>query len=315
MSIDTLTLPITPHPERIARDGRGASVGAILLVAAVLAASVTVGVFWMLGARWFVVRTPSMGTAAPVGTLVVTMPVHPSRLRVGEIVAFHPPTDPSETYTHRIIAIDHGVVHTRGDINGARDPWTLTGHDIIGRAVVVLPVGGWVLRALPLLLVIGGAVWLTTGRLRARWRGPARMLGLVSAFIVALTVLHPLVGLDERGVTNNADGTGTMTLVSTGLFPVEIRGDAHDGHANTLDLTLGQVGTTHIKAAHSGKFHLEPRVHLTGWPLVVAVALTAAPTLWSVLVGFVSENRAGRRGARSGRHRLAEAGRSSSAGR
>jgi len=66
------------------------------------------------------VTTPSMGPAAPVGTLILTRPVRIGDTRVGDIIAFHPPTEPRETFTHRVVTVDpDGGLRTRGDINGA----------------------------------------------------------------------------------------------------------------------------------------------------------------------------------------------------
>ncbi|WP_434318962.1 S26 family signal peptidase [Leifsonia sp. P73] len=58
--------------------------------------------FWSTGWRWFIVESPSMGRTAPVGTLVVTSPVSVSAVHVGDVITFHPPTSPDETYTHRV---------------------------------------------------------------------------------------------------------------------------------------------------------------------------------------------------------------------
>ena len=90
--------------------------------------------FQASGGRWFIVETPSMGQAAPVGTFVLTQPVAVGDLAVGDIVSFHPPTAPGEVYTHRIVSTDGGLVTTQGDINSVSDPWTLSDGDLIGRA-------------------------------------------------------------------------------------------------------------------------------------------------------------------------------------
>ncbi|RFA13148.1 hypothetical protein B7R22_14210 [Subtercola boreus] len=94
---------------------------AILLAVLLLAALV----FFITGGRWFVVQTPSMGETAPVGTLILTTPTN-GQVAVGDIITFRPPTSPGEVYTHGIIAISaDGAISTRGDINGATDPWQL----------------------------------------------------------------------------------------------------------------------------------------------------------------------------------------------
>ena len=72
------------------------------------------------------VTSPSMGAAAPVGTLLLTRPVTAGQVRVGDIIAFHPAIEPRVSFTHRVVEVDPaGGLHTRGDLNGATDPWTL----------------------------------------------------------------------------------------------------------------------------------------------------------------------------------------------
>src|ERR1035437_2219119 len=88
----------------------------ISVIASVL---LVVGVFAALfgsGYRFFVVQTPSMGTAAPVGTLVA---VHAeTTYNVGDIVTYE---RKNRSYTHRIVEItDRGFI-TKGDINDATE--------------------------------------------------------------------------------------------------------------------------------------------------------------------------------------------------
>lgn len=127
--------PPLPPPRR--RLGPRVLAGVLgLLVLAGLAAAV----LWhtALGGRWQVVATPSMGTAAPVGTLVLTVPA--DRVAVGDIVTYHPPVaNHPNSVTHRVISVEpDGGFRTRGDINGAVDPWTVRPSNLVGVASYVL---------------------------------------------------------------------------------------------------------------------------------------------------------------------------------
>ena len=255
---------------------------AALLLGLVVAATV----FHAEGGRWFVVRTPSMGRTAPVGTLVLTRPVRWGDLRVGDVIAFHPPTEPAQTYTHRIVAIDAQGITTRGDINGARDPWSVRADDVIGRRVWIAPGLGYLFRALPILLIGGVVVWGATAMwLRPDRRGPARMLGGSVIYLVVALLLRPFVGVIQLAATTD-QGRTTISAVSTGIVPVRIVPTAGRAAA-PLDLGYGDTGTIVLtRPPAGGGFDLNAHIHLgwTGWLLVAAVCVQ--PLLWVLVVGF-----------------------------
>jgi signal peptidase I len=118
------------------------------------------------------VLTGSMHPAIDAGDLVVTRPVETASLRVGDVIVFYPPGETQTPRVHRITSItgagDGGViVTTRGDANGADDPWQahLVG-DTAYRVVAVVPVVGFVATWLdgpvrPALLIgLGGVLGL-----------------------------------------------------------------------------------------------------------------------------------------------------------
>lgn len=119
------------------------------------------GILWRLtGGHWEIVATPSMGRTAPVGSLVFTRPADIADVRVGEVISFHPPGLRVETVTHRVVRIDDdGALHTRGDINAADDALPVR-NDLVGRVVSIWWGLGWLLKALPLLIV---AAWCSGG--------------------------------------------------------------------------------------------------------------------------------------------------------
>jgi hypothetical protein len=225
------------------------------------------------GWRAHSMTTPSMGRSAPVGSLVVTEPVSVARIRVGDVIAFHPPGRSAATFVHRVVRLrraGHGVtLSTRGDI--------------IGRVAFTVPDGGYALQILPFLLLGAFVVVLVTSGLRHSRRGPARIL-LASLLAAGLIVwFQPLARLVLIAQVRSGSQT-TAAVVPTGVLPLRVQASG-GSHA---DLVPGQVGTlaTHHLSSHGG-FRLDAGVHLTGWwwllaltwlvPLAVAVRYSRPP--------------------------------------
>ncbi|WJY00811.1 S26 family signal peptidase [Curtobacterium sp. 458] len=251
-----------------------AVVAAVLLGAAVL--------FLGSGGRWFVVETPSMGVAAPVGTLVLDLPARASDLAVGDVVTFETAANPGVVYTHRIIGVDHdGGLHTRGDINGATDPWTLTQADVIGSPVLLVPHLGWLFRAAPLLLIGTLVIWTLTSVFTDRvTRTCLRIAGGALTVSYAAFVLKPFVNVTT--ITNTADHTGVdVTIVSSGMFPVRVTAPG----AEPLHLVDGQVGHMVIhELTKNGHYQLTSNIDLgpVGWGLLIAACLVPLALCLSV---------------------------------
>lgn len=258
-----------------------AAVAAVLLTAAVL--------FLSAGGRWFVVETPSMGETAPVGTLVLDMPVDVDTLAVGDVVSFETDANPGVVYTHRIIGIDAQGLHTRGDINGATDPWALTQRDVIGAPVLLVPHLGWLFRAAPILLVGTLLIWTLTSAFTDRvTRTCLRIAGGALTTSYAAFVLKPFVNVTT--ITNTSSPRGVeATIVSSGIFPVRV--DAHGG--NSVHLVDGEVGRVVIhELTKNGHYQLTSNIDLdpTGWAALIAVCLV--PLVLCLAVGRVEPVRA-----------------------
>lgn len=260
----------------------------ILGVAVLLVVLAAAG-WWMAGGRWMIVATPSMGRAAPVGTLVFTEHVTAAQVRVGDIVSFRSPLAPAEIYTHRVVSIDaSGALRTRGDINGAQDPAGLGSGDLVGRVVARWWGFGWLIRGLPFLAVTGLVLWFTTSRyLRALWRRPLRVFGSSFLIAVAAYLLKPFVDMVKVASTATANGTD-VTLVSTGLLPIRVRASG----GNFVDLVDGQVGAvtaTGDPGPHGYQF--TSSVHLSpGW-WIALILIWLTPLAVSLIFGPSEELR------------------------
>lgn len=252
------------------------------LLALVLAAIVWAAAWRVSGGRWERVETASMGTVAPVNTLLWVEPVDPASLRPGDFITFHPPGRPDLTYSHRVHAIaPDGTITTKGEIT-ATDPWRLTGSDVVGRVVMRWKGVGWLVVAAPVLLGGGLLLWLVVGRLRdATWRTPVAIVGGALVLSVAIVVYRPLVQAEQLGFGVVPAGA-RASYVSTGLAPLRVQ--AYEGEH--VDLRDGQVGTVTItrRDAH-GRYGVAVHPRVPFWWWVVLVLACFVPAAWTFLVG------------------------------
>jgi len=239
---------------------------------------------WATGWSLHEMTTPSMGTVAPVGSLVVSHPEPYSVVSVGQVIAFHPPGRPTVTFIHRVVGIVHtsGVrlLRTRGDINGGPDPWLLGPSNLIGVTAAVVPDAGFLIEAIPLLMLGAFLILLATSGLRRQTRASAR-IGAGSLWVAALLLyFRPL----ERVVLLRqfvSGGRGYASLVPTGILPVSVQvtGGTH------TDLVPGQVGSLRLSHVRSnGAFQVASSLHLSGWWWLLLVAW-AVPLLVAISTG------------------------------
>jgi signal peptidase len=81
----------------------------------------------VLGYRTLTVLTGSMDPAYPAGSVVVVSQQPAAALHKGQVLVYEAPIDDHRVVTHRVTEVfgDGGsyVVQTKGDANGAPDPW------------------------------------------------------------------------------------------------------------------------------------------------------------------------------------------------
>lgn len=98
-------------------------------------------ILWHQGYRVYAVQTGSMRPNYPPGDAVIVRPA--SVVHVGDVITFQP--QPGLTVTHRVHAITSDGIVTKGDANRTPDLWHLKPNQLVGRAVVHIPMGGFVL--------------------------------------------------------------------------------------------------------------------------------------------------------------------------
>ena len=126
----------------------------------------------LAGALWLVrhdgwlvqtVATGSMAPAMPSGSLIISRPVDPADVRVGDVIVFRSPTGATVSggadgafeateamlITHRVVRVDdrdgEPAFRTKGDGNDEVDPWVVTGPMLRARYVAHVPVVGGIL--------------------------------------------------------------------------------------------------------------------------------------------------------------------------
>jgi signal peptidase I len=116
----------------------------------------------LLGYERYVIEGGSMGAELPRGSIAFEQVVPTARVRVGDVITYRPPVGGARLVTHRVAWIGPGGLYrTRGDANGAADPWRfrLTGSTQ-ARLAFHVPLAGYVLAALSVravrMAVIGG---------------------------------------------------------------------------------------------------------------------------------------------------------------
>ena len=233
---------------------------------------VSVLVLHLAGFRFLTVTTPSMGETAPVGTLIITQPQQSYSKH--DIISFY---RSGSIYTHRLTKVndDHSYT-TKGDLNTAEDSLSVANRDVIGKAVVVAPIWGWVWRATPILLIGWIIVYLLSciKRLHERWRWPIRIIGGTLVVIIATLILNPWLHADLLSVATHQKNDVRLHIVNTGIFP--IRDD------NGERVYTGQTAIVRATEADShGRYVYVPRPSL-------GVAGVMFALLWCLLPLFIA---------------------------
>jgi signal peptidase len=89
---------------------------------------VAIGILPHLG--WYRTETALSGSMKPyfsAGDMLVLTPAPPREIRTGWVISYNIPLGDHHVQTHRVIQVlrggNHPVIRTKGDANGAPDPW------------------------------------------------------------------------------------------------------------------------------------------------------------------------------------------------
>ncbi|MEX0755251.1 MAG: signal peptidase I [Actinomycetota bacterium] len=164
-------------PRRLARWAAMVGLWIVFGLAAGFVLAITVPI--VQGNRSLTVLSGSMEPAITTGDVVVVEQIPPLDARIGDIVSFRDPEDPSRLITHRVRAMEVGdnevTFVTKGDANTSVEQWRITPDGQIGRVVFRVPKIGYVLFYLRgslgrLLLIVFPALLLGAYELWRIWR-------------------------------------------------------------------------------------------------------------------------------------------------
>ncbi len=260
------------------RGSRGCAIVAWLVVCFLVATTVVLVGWRVHGGRWVRVETASMGTTAPVGSLLWVAPARFEDLHRGDLITFTPPGSPGTTYTHLIRAVNpDGTLSTQGKIT-APDPWRLTRADVVGKVVMRWRDVGWLVLAAPVLLVGAALVMTTAGRVRDRdLRLPVIVVGGSLVLVAALVIYRPLTRADQISFVPAGHGA-RATYVSTGILPVRVAASGgtavvlHDGQVGSVssDRSTRDAGRARYAVTVS------PALPLIWWMLLILACFAPA---------------------------------------
>ena len=130
-----------------------------------------------------IVRSGSMSPTIPTGSIVFYTKIPSAKVKVGDVIAFSKPGDPTEKVTHRVYQIGHSATGeyftTKGDANGTPDDWRVPAVGTGWIARFHVPAIGYALVDLQstlarLLLLVIPAILLGAITLYEIWQDRAR---------------------------------------------------------------------------------------------------------------------------------------------
>ena len=108
----------------------GITMTTLVLAAAAAFAFLAIGPH-VFGYRTMTMTTTSMAPGIEPGDVVVSVPVKPADVRVGDVITYESPVGDQGSVTRRVVSVGHdsagrvGIV-TKGDADAAVDPWVAT---------------------------------------------------------------------------------------------------------------------------------------------------------------------------------------------
>ena len=119
---------------------------ALTIVVLLMVAAVFIYLAPHFGWRVNAVLSGCMEPELKVGSLVVTCPVEPETIVVGDIITFHPVSVGENLITHRVIGIGHSsplYFETKGDANDDPDSFTVPARNLVGKICFHAPYWGY----------------------------------------------------------------------------------------------------------------------------------------------------------------------------
>jgi len=121
------------------------STAGFLILVLLMVASFTVYILPHFGWRTDNLSSGSMEPELKSGDLVVTRPVAPEAVEVGDIIVFYSTDAHENLVSHRVVSIERNSsisFLTQGDAYGAPDPYLIPARNLVGQVFFHIPVLG-----------------------------------------------------------------------------------------------------------------------------------------------------------------------------
>jgi hypothetical protein len=255
-----------------------------------VALAAALGVWMIGGGHILVMQTPSMGTTAPTGSLVLTHELGSERLHRGMLIAFRVP-ETNEIYMHRIARIGPGGgIRTRGDLNSGDDGWVLTRTAIVGVPALIVPGLGWLLLAAPWALGVLAFGVVLAHFLPRSWRPLARSISIAGAIALPLYILRPFMRVTVIAAGHSHQAFFAR-LVNGGLFPLRVT-----LASTSVVIAPAHAGTISARIAGQAAAQLSAHAAIPAWGWLLIAAFVLLPLLAGALapLGQPTDQLAGR---------------------
>lgn len=130
---------------------RSLTITGIVMLSLLMIASLSVYLLPHFGWRVDGLRSGSMEPQLKAGDLVVTRPVKPEAVAVGDIITFHYSGEVESLVSHRVIGIQEKSplsFKTKGDANDSPDPFITPARELVGRVSFHFPLLGYAVLSL-----------------------------------------------------------------------------------------------------------------------------------------------------------------------
>lgn len=222
------------------------------------------------GFRIFTVATPSMGTTAPVGSLVISKPSE--EYNKNDIITF---LQNGKFYTHRIVNIDNDTTFTtKGDLNGSADALPIKKDQVVGKVVFVNKYLGWVWKALPWIIIGFTVVYLLSFvKIREDWRWTFRLVGGSIVIMIITAFMKPWFNFEPLVVLPHHQNGVNVKIVNTGIFTFKAEG---------TKLASGESDIIHVtKLDKDGRYILAPQAAIGFWGVIFLLLYCLSPLILS----------------------------------
>ncbi len=258
----------------------------IMLLSSMLLCLTGLWLGWtVVGGHLYMISTPSMGTTAPRGSLLIVSPFEKGQsIKTGELVVFKVPNS-SSVYFHRVYRkLPNGKFETKGDLEVTSDPWTISIHDIIGVNPTVIPALGWLYKTIAWFLIgssilIIGSFFIST----LHYRHSFYLIIPTILLVVPTLIYRPLINGYVLGTQYN-NSTLKVSVTNDGILPANFSvfnsGKIYIQPGDVKIIKYSNIPQNNLNK----EFTIKIQAALNWWEYLIVISLCSIPILiWPML--------------------------------